>query len=64
VSVTLFDDYIQPFYMVSKTVNGCNPADFSKAAFLASRGEFPEVPMCSANEEFLKCCFGEYFKQP
>jgi hypothetical protein len=61
--VSEYDDYILPFYTRFNTLNGNTPADFSKAAFLAFIAEFPELPLSSANVEFLKRCFEDHFKQ-
>lgn len=63
MSVSVYDDYVHPFYTRCNTVNGNTPADLSKAAFLAFIAEFPELPLSSSNVEYLKRCFEDHFKQ-
>jgi hypothetical protein len=63
MSVSVYDDYVLPFYARFNNANGNTPADFSKAAFLAFIAEFPELPLNSSNVEYLKRCFEDHFKQ-
>jgi hypothetical protein len=63
MSVSVYDDFVLPFYTRVNTVNGNTPADFSKAAFLTFIAEFPEIPLSSADVEYLKRCFEDHFKQ-
>ena len=62
MSVSVYEDYVLPFYTRFDSVTG-NSADLSKAAFLAFIAEFPELPLSSANVEYLKRCFESHFRQ-